>query len=223
MPLSVGDKLGPYEIIAPVGAGGMGEVFRARDKRLGRDVALKVLPAVFAQDGLRRARFEHEARSASARNHPNIISIFDIGRRARPFSSLTEFVDGDTLRALIRRGRCKREGRSSRKEAELMRYGDVLRPDAPISADPNSSLRHPNRSQSPNTRKHIVVRLFVTVFNTLAFCSGFSSADLLQIATLSNSFGECETGRLCHCLQHFGVFPRLLFPSCSRLQHSATN
>jgi serine/threonine protein kinase/formylglycine-generating enzyme required for sulfatase activity len=104
MRLSVGDKLGRYEILAPIGAGGMGEVFRARDGRLGRDVALKVLPAVFAQDGPRRARFEHEARSASALNHPNIVSVFDVGRQDEILFIITEFVDGESLRAVVGRG-----------------------------------------------------------------------------------------------------------------------
>ena len=77
--MSAGTKLGPYEILAPIGAGGMGEVYRAKDPRLGREVAIKVLPASFAQDKDRLARFESEARAASALNHPNIITIHEIG------------------------------------------------------------------------------------------------------------------------------------------------
>src|SRR5262245_15294749 len=69
--LTAGARLGPYEILAPVGSGGMGEVYRARDSRLGRDVAIKVLPTEFAQDPARLARFEYEARAAAALNHPN--------------------------------------------------------------------------------------------------------------------------------------------------------
>ena len=79
MSLAPGDKLGPYEIRAPLGAGAMGEVYRAHDPRLGRDVALKVLPADFASDPTRLARFSQEARAASALNHPNIITIYEIG------------------------------------------------------------------------------------------------------------------------------------------------
>jgi hypothetical protein len=71
--LAAGTKLGPYEILAPLGAGGMGEVYRAKDPRLGREVAIKVLPAAFSQDAERLKRFEQEARSASALNHPNIV------------------------------------------------------------------------------------------------------------------------------------------------------
>ena len=74
MPLCAGDKLGRYEILAPIGAGGMGEVYRARDTRLNREVALKVLPDDFAHDPARRRRFEQEARVVAALNHPNIVA-----------------------------------------------------------------------------------------------------------------------------------------------------
>ena len=87
MTLSAGTKLGPYEILAPLGAGGMGEVYRAKDPRLGREVAIKVLPAAFSQDADRLKRFEQEARSASALNHPNIVTIHEIGRRTAPPTS----------------------------------------------------------------------------------------------------------------------------------------
>jgi serine/threonine protein kinase len=78
MPLATGSKLGSYEIVAPLGAGGMGEVFRARDARLGRDVALKVLPDFFARDPDRLARFKREAQLLAALNHPNIAAIYGI-------------------------------------------------------------------------------------------------------------------------------------------------
>ena len=82
MTLAAGTKLGPYEILAPLGAGGMGEVYRARDTRLGREVAVKVLPASFSQDADRLRRFEQEARAASALNHPNILTIHDVGQHS---------------------------------------------------------------------------------------------------------------------------------------------
>src|SRR5579871_4089867 len=80
MPLSSGSRLGPYEIVAAIGAGGMGEVYRARDTRLGRDVAVKVLPAGLATDDEARGRFEREARTISQLNHPHICVLHDIGR-----------------------------------------------------------------------------------------------------------------------------------------------
>lgn len=99
-----GEQLGPYRILASIGAGGMGEVFRARDTRLGRDVALKVLHARVAQDVDRRKRFELEARAASALNHPNIVTIHDIGEENGVSYMVTELVEGESLRAAIRRG-----------------------------------------------------------------------------------------------------------------------
>ena len=104
MPLSGGTRLGPYEIVAPLGAGGMGEVYRASDPRLGRQVALKVLPAEMYRDESVRARFEQEARAASALNHPNIVSIFDIGQDNGALYIVTELVEGESLRQVISRG-----------------------------------------------------------------------------------------------------------------------
>lgn len=104
MPLSAGDKLGPYEIVAPIGAGGMGEVYRARDTRLGRDVALKILPADVAGDTSRRQRFELEARAVAALNHPNIVAIYDVAFEDRAAFMVSELVPGETLRGVIQRG-----------------------------------------------------------------------------------------------------------------------
>ncbi len=104
MPLSAGTRLGPYEILAPLGAGGMGEVYRARDSRLGRDVAIKVLPAEVASDPDRLKRFEREARSASALNHPNIVTIHDIGQADAVSYIAMELVRGEPLRAALLEG-----------------------------------------------------------------------------------------------------------------------
>jgi predicted Ser/Thr protein kinase len=94
MRLALGTRLGPYEILAPIGSGGMGEVYRARDTRLGRDVALKVLPEDLANDPSRRQRFEQEARAVAALNHPNIVAVFDVGEEY----IVSELVDGEPLR-----------------------------------------------------------------------------------------------------------------------------
>ena len=102
--LTAGKKIGPYEITAAIGAGGMGEVYRARDTRLGRDVAIKVLPENLARDEDRLMRFEKEARAASALNHPNVVTVYDIGfQDSIPYLAM-EFVDGLTLRSLINSG-----------------------------------------------------------------------------------------------------------------------
>src|SRR5713226_4111100 len=95
MLLSVGDRLGPYEILAPIGAGGMGEVYKARDTKLDREVAVKVLPAALAQDPERLARFEREAKVLAALNHPNIAQIYGLEQRAL----VMELVPGQTLNA----------------------------------------------------------------------------------------------------------------------------
>ena len=98
MPLSAGDKLGPYEILAPIGAGGMGEVYRAQDTRLKREVALKVLPAEVSRDHERRQRFEQEARAVAALNHPNIVAIYDVGEENGVLFLVTELVEGRNLK-----------------------------------------------------------------------------------------------------------------------------
>ncbi len=104
MTLVAGTRLGSYEILVPLGAGGMGEVYRARDSRLSREAAIKVLPADLAADAERRARFEQEARAASALNHPNILTVYDIGDSDVGIYIAMEYVDGRTLRELLASG-----------------------------------------------------------------------------------------------------------------------
>jgi Tol biopolymer transport system component len=101
---SPGTRFGPYEIVAPLGAGGMGEVFQARDTRLNRDVAIKVLPAAFAQDADRRTRFEREAQAVAALSHPNILAIFDTGISDGVPFIVTELLGGETLRERLSTG-----------------------------------------------------------------------------------------------------------------------
>jgi Tol biopolymer transport system component len=105
MPLSAGARLGPYEVLAPLGAGGMGEVYRARDPRLGRDVAIKVLPASFSKDPDRLKRFEQEARSAGVLNHPNVTIVYDIGQHDGAPYVVQELLEGETLRSELAGGR----------------------------------------------------------------------------------------------------------------------
>src|ERR1700693_3225863 len=100
-PLTPGTKLGPYEIIEPLGAGGMGEVYRARDLRLDRKVAIKILPSALSVHSDRLHRFEQEARSASALNHPNIVTIYALGVEDSTHYIAMELVEGKTLRELI--------------------------------------------------------------------------------------------------------------------------
>ena len=104
MTLATGTKLGPYEILSPIGAGGMGEVYRARDTRLGREVAIKVLPESLGSDPERLKRFEREARSASALNHPNIVTIHDIGAAGAVSYIAMELVQGESLRVALSDG-----------------------------------------------------------------------------------------------------------------------
>ena len=104
MPLTPGTCLGPYEILSPLGAGGMGEVYRARDTRLGRDVAVKVLPDHLAGDHKVLARFESEARAVAALSHPNILALYDVGQAGSVHFAVAELLEGETLRSLLSRG-----------------------------------------------------------------------------------------------------------------------
>src|SRR5436309_460072 len=115
MPLSPGDKLGPYEILALIGAGGMGEVFKARDTRLDRVVALKVLSRAKAADAERKRRFVQEAKTASALNHPNIVTIYDVGADNGVDYLAMELVAGKPLDRLI--------PRNGLALHEILRYG----------------------------------------------------------------------------------------------------
>ncbi len=104
MTLRPGTRLGPYEVVAPLGAGGMGEVYRARDTRLGREVAVKVLPASFTDNAERLQRFEQEARAAGALNHPNILAIHDVGKHDGGPYVVSELLEGETLREQLKNG-----------------------------------------------------------------------------------------------------------------------
>src|SRR5713101_4546453 len=104
MPLNPGTKLGPYEIQSPLGAGGMGEVYRARDTRLERTVAIKILPQQLSNDPVRKQRFEREAKTISGLNHPNICVLHDVGSQDGVDYLVMECVEGDTLAARLEKG-----------------------------------------------------------------------------------------------------------------------
>jgi serine/threonine protein kinase len=123
MALAPGTKLGPYEILAPLGTGGMGEVYRARDTRLERTVAIKILPAHFSCDPVRKQRFEREAKSISNLNHPNICVLYDVGRQDGVDYLVMECVEGETLaKRLGEGGAATRSGREIRS-ADCLRAG----------------------------------------------------------------------------------------------------
>src|ERR1700684_2314857 len=104
MCVSAGTQFGPYDIASLIGAGGMGEVYKARDLRLGRDVAIKVMPASFAADPEPLRRFEQEARAVASLSHPNILAVHDIGQHeSQPFM-VSELLDGESLREILTRG-----------------------------------------------------------------------------------------------------------------------
>jgi eukaryotic-like serine/threonine-protein kinase len=104
MPLTIGSRLGPYEITAAIGAGGMGEVYRARDTKLGRDVAIKVLPEAFARDPDRMARFQREAKVLASLDHPNIASIYGLEDSGGTRALVMQLVEGPTLADRIKSG-----------------------------------------------------------------------------------------------------------------------
>lgn len=142
MALMSGSKIGPYEILAPLGAGGMGEVYRARDNRLGRDVAIKVLPEAMARDTERLRRFETEARAVAALNHPNILSIHDIGTHEGAPYLVSECLEGQTLRQELRGGALPRR--------HAVEYGTEISHGLAAAHD----KRH--YSSRPETREHFL-------------------------------------------------------------------
>src|SRR5262252_3768149 len=108
MTLASGTRLGAYEVLGLLGEGGMGQVYRARDTRLGRDVAIKILPPAFAADVDRLRRFEAEARAAGALNHPNVLTLYDIGTENGAPYLVSELLEGGTLRQLMTSGQLTR-------------------------------------------------------------------------------------------------------------------
>ena len=146
MPLTVGSRLGPYEMLAPLGAGGMGEVYRALDPRLGREVAVKVLPEAVAKDPERLRRFEKEARAVGALNHPNILTVHDVGTHDGSPYVVTELLEGETLReVLVRRAPTTRQVLSWAVQAAQGLCGRAPEGDRP--------QRHQAREPLPDDRR----------------------------------------------------------------------
>src|SRR4029434_8512671 len=104
MPLSAGTRLGPYEIVAPLGAGGMGEVYRAKDTRLDRTVAIKVLPAHLSSSAASRQRCEREAKTISQLSHPHICALYDVGHEGETEYLVMEYLEGETLADRLAKG-----------------------------------------------------------------------------------------------------------------------
>src|SRR6476469_702901 len=104
MPLAAGTRLGPYEILGPLGAGGMGEVYQARDTRLDRTVAIKIMPDALAADPHFRDRFEREARTISQLDHPNICALYDVGQERGTSYLVMQYLEGETLAARLENG-----------------------------------------------------------------------------------------------------------------------
>ena len=141
MSLESGTRIGSYDVIALLGAGGMGEVYRARDTRLHRDVALKILPAAFASDPERMARFEREAQLLASLNHPNIAQIYGLERAGRTSALVMELVEGETLAERIRRPDHLRQGYGGPPKldakAEGLRLPELGRPPEPDRGRPS--------------------------------------------------------------------------------------
>ncbi len=136
MSLTAGARLGPYEVVAAIGAGGMGEVYRARDTRLGRDVAIKVLPPAFAADAERRARFEREAQTVAALSHPHIVSIFDTGIHESQIFVVMELLDGETLRERLTTAAAAASESASRAAAASWGWGPTSASECWSAPDP---------------------------------------------------------------------------------------
>ena len=152
MPLSTGQRLGPYEILSPAGAGGMGEVYRERDTRLDRIVAIKVLPAHVASDPDLRQRFEREARAVSSLNHPHICALYDIGHQDGMDFLVLEYLEGETLADRLAKGPLSPE-QVLRTAGEIAgaRQGTPAEPHPPrLEAGQRHS--HEERRQAPRFR-----------------------------------------------------------------------
>ena len=154
MGLSAGTRLGPYEIVAPLGAGGMGEVYRARDTRLGRDVAIKVVRQQLASDPERLSRFEKEARAAAQLDHPNILVVHDVGTHEGSPFIVSELLQGRIAPRKAGRSPAAEEGRRLRHPDRARPRGGARERDRPPRHQARERLRHEGRArQDPRLRR----------------------------------------------------------------------
>jgi serine/threonine protein kinase len=158
MTVEIGSRLGPYEIQSPLGAGGMGEVYRAHDTRLDRDVAVKVLPASIAADPEALARFDHEAKAVAALSHPNILAIHDFGTHEGVAYAVMELLEGETLRARLDAGpisRTQAVGYSLQVAIGQLRVKGLLRSTpASIRCARTRGSRSSSRARNDTLRRH---------------------------------------------------------------------
>ena len=143
MALKAGTRLGAYQIVGPLGAGGMGEVYRARDARLGRDVAIKVLPAAFATDPDALARFEREMKTLAGLSHPHIVAIYDVGHDGASAYTVTELLEGETLAEVVSRG-----------PVPIAQGDRIRRRRSPARSRPRTTGHRPSRSQAGQRHHH---------------------------------------------------------------------
>ena len=182
MPVTISTRLGPYEIIAPIGAGGMGEVYRARDTKLNRDVAIKVLPATVAHDLERRERFEREARTIAALNHPNIVTIHAVEQAGDTAFLAMELVEGRPLSEVIPRGG--------------MRLGQLLKTtipvvDAVVAAHQKAvAHREPEAGQHHERQRRAAGRVKVLDFGLAKLTAASPGGDASAVMPTALATGE---------------------------------
>jgi eukaryotic-like serine/threonine-protein kinase len=142
MGLTSGTKLGPYEIVSPLGAGGMGEVYRARDTRLERSVAIKILPPHLSDNPEAKQRFEHEARAISSLNHPNICTLYDVGHQGEMGYLVMEFLEGETLAERLAKGLLPPEPPFGRRVTQGRQRGEKIAPFCVVFCDAGAIRRY---------------------------------------------------------------------------------
>src|SRR2546427_3436381 len=160
MPLSPGTRLGPFEILSPCGAGGMGEVYRARDTRLDRTVAIKILPGHLSDNAELRQRFEREARAVSSLNHPHICTLHDIGHQDGVEFLVMEYLEGETLADRLRKGPLPRD-QFLRTAIEIADALDRAHKQGVIHRDLKPGNRSEEHTSELQSQSNLVCRLLL--------------------------------------------------------------